>query len=141
MLYWELGKMITEKQTAWGSKFLEQLSQDLRTEFPNIQGFSERNLNYCRQFYQFYVSSIGQQLVARLEQANQTYDTPQIESSEDFNTLFRQQPVAQIPWGHNILIFSKSKSADEAEFYVRQTSQNGWSRNILSQQINAKLFQ
>ena len=66
--------MITEKQTAWGSKFLEQSSQDLRTEFPNIQGFSERNLNYCRQFYQFYVSSIGQQLVARLEQANQTYD-------------------------------------------------------------------
>jgi predicted nuclease of restriction endonuclease-like (RecB) superfamily len=133
--------MITEKQTAWGSKFLEQSSQDLRTEFPNIQGFSERNLNYCRQFYQFYVSSIGQQLVARLEQANQTYDTPQIESSEDFNTLFRQQPVAQIPLGHNILIFSKSKSADEAEFYVGQTLQNGWSRNILSQQINAKLFQ
>jgi hypothetical protein len=72
MLYWELGKMITEKQTAWGSKFLEQLSQDLRTEFPDMQGFSERNLKYCRQLYQFYYPSSGQQLVAQLEQPNQT---------------------------------------------------------------------
>lgn len=141
MLYWELGKMITEKQTAWGSKFLEQLSQDLRTEFPDMQGFSERNLKYCRQFYQFYAPSIGQQLVARFEQASQTNDPPQIVSHEDFNAVFRQQPVAQIPWGHNILIFSKSKSADEAEFYAGQTLQNGWSRNILSQQINANLFE
>jgi predicted nuclease of restriction endonuclease-like (RecB) superfamily len=141
LLYWELGKMITEKQTAWGSKFLEQLSQDLRTEFPDMQGFSERNLKYCRQFYQFYYPSIGQQLVAQLEQPNQTNDTPQIVNPEDFNTLFRQQPVAQIPWGHNILIFSKSKSADEAEFYAGQTLQNGWSRNVLSLQINANLFQ
>jgi predicted nuclease of restriction endonuclease-like (RecB) superfamily len=141
ILYWELGKMITEKQTAWGSKFLEQLSQDLRTEFPDMQGFSERNLKYCRQFYQFYIPSIEQQLVAQLKQANQTNDTSQIVSPENFITVFRQQPVAQIPWGHNILIFSKSKSADEAEFYASQTLQNGWSRNILSQQINANLFQ
>jgi predicted nuclease of restriction endonuclease-like (RecB) superfamily len=141
MLYWELGKMITEKQTAWGSKFLEQLSRDLRTEFPDMQGFSERNLKYCRQFYQFYFPSIGQQVVAQLEQPNKTNDTPQIVNPADFNTLFRQQPVAQIPWGHNILIFSKSRSADEAEFYAGQTLQNGWSRNILSLQINANLFQ
>jgi predicted nuclease of restriction endonuclease-like (RecB) superfamily len=141
MLYWELGKMITEKQTAWGSKFLTQLSRDLRTEFPDMQGFSERNLKYCRQFYQFYFPSIGQQVVAQLEQANQTNDIPQIVNPEDFNTLFRQQPVAQIPWGHNILIFSKSRNADEAEFYAGQTLQNGWSRNILSLQINANLFQ
>jgi predicted nuclease of restriction endonuclease-like (RecB) superfamily len=106
-----------------------------------MQGFSERNLKYCRQFYQFYYPSIGQQLVAQLEQPNQTNDTPQIVNPEDFNTLFRQQPVAQIPWGHNILIFSKSKSADEAEFYAGQTLQNGWSRNVLSLQINANLFQ
>jgi predicted nuclease of restriction endonuclease-like (RecB) superfamily len=141
MLYWELGKMITDKQTAWGSKFLEQLSRDLRTEFPDMQGFSERNLKYCRQFYQFYIPSIEQQLVAQLKQANQTNDTSQIVSPENFITVFRQQPVAQIPWGHNILIFSKSKSADDAEFYASQTLQNGWSRNILSQQINANLFQ
>jgi predicted nuclease of restriction endonuclease-like (RecB) superfamily len=106
-----------------------------------MQGFSERNLKYCRQFYQFYIPSIEQQLVAQLKQANQTNDTSQIVSPENFITVFRQQPVAQIPWGHNILIFSKSKSADDAEFYASQTLQNGWSRNILSQQINANLFQ
>lgn len=141
LLYWELGKMITEKQTVWGTKFLSQLSQDLRSEFPNMQGFSERNLKYCRQFYQFYALSIGQQLVAQLEQENQPNDPSQLVSPEDFNIVFRQQPVAQIPWGHNILIFSKSKSANEAEFYVGQTLQNGWSRNILSRQIENKLFE
>lgn len=133
--------MITEKQTAWGSKYLEQLSQDLRTEFSNMQGFSERNLKYCRQFYQFCAPSIGQQLVAQLEQANKKNDSPQIVSPQDFNTVFRQQPVAQIPWGHHILIFSKTKSTNEAEFYVGLTLQNGWSRNIFSLQMDANLFQ
>ena len=44
MLYWDLGKMISEKQTAWGTKFIAQLSKDLKEEFPNLQGFSETNL-------------------------------------------------------------------------------------------------
>jgi predicted nuclease of restriction endonuclease-like (RecB) superfamily len=84
--YWELGKMIAEKQTAWGTKFLEQLSKDLMEEFPEMKGLSVRNLKYCRQFYQFYYLEIGQQDVAQI----------------------RQHAVAQIPWGHNILIFSKA---------------------------------
>ena len=52
--YWDLGKMISETQTAYGTGFLEQLSKDLHKEFPDMKGFSYRNLALCRQFYQFY---------------------------------------------------------------------------------------
>lgn len=117
--YWELGKMITEKQTAWGTKFLEQFSKDLMTEFPAMKGLSVRNLKYCRQFYQYYGNEI-----------EQMPETP-----------FRQQAVAQIPWGHNILIFSKTKSMIEAKFYVLQTIQNGWGRESLALQIKSRLFE
>jgi predicted nuclease of restriction endonuclease-like (RecB) superfamily len=153
MLYWELGKMITEKQTAWGSKFLPQLSKDLNSEFPNMKGFSERNLALCRQFYQFYAfdnlpqDSILQQAVAKLPLKKNEVDDPiqkpngeKQEQVKTANTIVKQA-VAQIPWGHNILIFSKSKDAPEALFYVQKTIENGWSRNILGLQIEVNLFQ
>jgi predicted nuclease of restriction endonuclease-like (RecB) superfamily len=112
--YLELGKMIVEKQsqTAWGGKLLEQISKDLKDEFPDMQGFSVRNLKYCRLFYTFYKDfSIGQQV------------------------------VAQLPWSHNILIFTKSNSEKEAQFYIQQTIENHWSRDILALQIKTNLFE
>jgi predicted nuclease of restriction endonuclease-like (RecB) superfamily len=112
--YWELGKMIVEKQaqTSWGEKLLEQISNDLKDEFPDMQGFSVRNLKYCRLFYTFYKDfSIGQQV------------------------------VAQLPWSHNILIFTKSNSEKEAQFYIQQTIENHWSRDILALQIKTNLFE
>lgn len=116
--YWDLGKMINEKQTVWGSQFLNKLSQDLKHEFPDMEGLSVRNLKYTRQFYQFY-NLTGNQ-----------------ESMEEFG----QQLVAQIPWGHNIVIFSKAKSLNEAHFYIQQTLENGWSRDILGLQIKSDLY-
>lgn len=109
--YWDLGKMITEKQTQtqWGEGLLMQLSHDLKSEFPEMKGLSSRNLNYARQFYQFYKSAIVQQL------------------------------VAQIPWGHNILIITKSRSLQEAQFYLQQTIENNWSRDVLGLQIKSDL--
>ena len=92
--YWELGKMIAEKETFWGSKFLNNLSTDLNKEFPNLNGFSVSNLKYCRRFYLFYKSSIG------------------------------QQAVDQIPLGNNILIFTKSQSKEEAYFYLCKEKNN-----------------
>lgn len=82
-----------------------------------------------------------QKVAAQLKEANQKNDQSEHVNYQDFNILSRQQPVAQIPWGHHILIISKTKSIHEAEFYVVQTLQNGWSRNILNLQIEANLFQ
>lgn len=68
--YWELGKMIAEKQTAWGSKFLETLSKDLQDEFPDMKGFSVSNLKFCKLFYQYF--SIRSQVENELE----TFSSP-----------------------------------------------------------------
>lgn len=112
-LYWELAERIVAKQqdSAWGDGFLLQMSRDLQAEFPEIKGFSLRNLKYMRQWFQFWSAepAIGQQL------------------------------VAQIPWGHNLVIISKIKTIDQALFYVQKTIQNNWSRVVLTHQIESGL--
>lgn len=104
--------MINDKQaeTKWGDKLIEQVSKDLKSEFPDMQGLSTSNLKYRKRFYLFYNSLIG------------------------------QQPVDQLPWGYNILIFSKSKDISEAHFYIQQTIENNWSRDVLALQIKTDLF-
>lgn len=125
--YWDLGKAIAEKENVWGSKLIEQVSRDLKAEFPDMKGISRSNLFYAKQFYQFYQSVIVQQPVGQLSQ--QPVDQ------------FIQQAVAQIPWGHNILIFTKSSSIEEATFYIWATIENGWSRDVLALQIKSQLYQ
>ncbi len=113
-LYWEIGKDIVEKQenSNWGSKLIEQTSIELKHEFPEMKGFSRRNLYAIRQWYKFY--------------------------SEKFSIV--PQSVAQIPWGHNRLIITKVKNIDEAIFYCNETIKNGWDRDTLEIQIENDLF-
>jgi len=147
-LYWDLGQdIVTLKMEAnWGSGFFKQLSHDLLLEFPQMKGFSTSNLYYIRQFYQFYtqdfsnfqqvVGKIPQQLVAKLQ------------TVENQGNVIRQQVVDeledhsifQIPWGHHIQIFTKSKTTQEALFYIRKTIENGWSRAVLMNFMEADLF-
>jgi len=128
--YWELGREITEKQkeAKWGDKFLERLSKDLMEEFPEVKGFSLRNLKYIRQWYLFWsnIKEIGQQAVAQ------------------FRDEKVQQAVAlitQIPWGHNLVIITKCKNQQEAFFYVQKTIENNWSRSVLTHQIETGLYE
>lgn len=113
-LYWEIGKELFEKQEnkGWGNSVVDNLEKDLITEFPDLKGFSRRNLFYMKSFYSFYKTSYNQV----------------------------QQLVAQIPWGHNILIMSKSKTIEESIFYLNETLENNWSRSILNLQIETDLF-
>lgn len=114
-LYWDLAKDIVNKQNEanWGDSVLEQLATDLKLSFPDINGFSRRNLYAIRQWYLFY-STMSE---------------------------FVPQPVAQIPWGHNRLIISKVKNTKEALFYAKATIENGWSREQLEINIKNKYFQ
>ncbi len=113
-LYWEIVKDISERQenTDWGSKFIEQTAIELKNEFPEIRGFSRRNLYAIRQWYRFYYEKY----------------------------IFVPRFVAQLPWGHNRLIISKIKDIEEAEFYCHETIKNGWDRDTLEVQIENKLF-
>jgi predicted nuclease of restriction endonuclease-like (RecB) superfamily len=130
-LYWDIGASIVEKQkqTAWGEGFLQQMSVDLQHDFPDIQGFSYRNLRYIKQWHLYWsTETIWQQAVAKLEAPPETIG---------------QQVVAQlgqIPWGHNLVIISKIKDQPEALFYVQKTIENNWSRAVLTHQIEGNLF-
>ena len=116
--YWELGAEIVERQqqASWGDGFLKQLSKDMSAEFPEIKGFSLSNIKYIRQWYLFYQAEAvkSQQLVGQL---------------------------VQIPWGHNLKVISKCRSVTEALYNVRQTAEHGWSRNVLTHQIESGLYQ
>jgi len=81
---------------------IDRLAADLRREFPGMEGFSPRNLKYMRAFAQAWP------------------EEPIV-----------QQAAAQIPWFHNCVLLDKVKDPSEREWYVRQTIENGWSRNVL----------
>jgi predicted nuclease of restriction endonuclease-like (RecB) superfamily len=111
--YWQLGKAILDKQaqTAWGSKFLEQLAKDLQTAFPGAKGFSVRNLEFIRQFAQAYPDEVT------------------------------KQTVSQLPWGHIIVLMQKVKDPVARAWYVENTLRNGISRSVLIMQIEQNLYQ
>jgi predicted nuclease of restriction endonuclease-like (RecB) superfamily len=114
VLYWQIGRDILQRQVAkgWGAKVVDRLSADLRREFPEMKGFSSRNLKYMRLFAETWTAGV-----------------------------FVQQVVAQIPWGHNIALLTKVKDSAEREWYARAAIEYGWSRAVLVHQIESKLYQ
>ena len=113
LLYHKIGSEILSKQKTfgWGSKVIARLAKDLKSSFPDMKGFSSRNLNYMRLFAESY---------------------PEIE--------FVQQAAAQLPWFHLVSILEKVKNEKERIFYIRQATEHGWSRPILIHQIETNLF-
>ena len=111
LLYHTIGNTINAHKT-WGSKFIESLSADIKLAFPDASGYSVRNLKYMAKFALAY---------------------PDEE--------FVQQPVAQIPWGHNTVLLDKLSSPEERLWYAEKVIENGWSRNVLIHQIEGGLYQ
>ncbi|MBI3920046.1 MAG: DUF1016 domain-containing protein [Armatimonadetes bacterium] len=113
-LYWDMGRMIVERQQThgWGNAVIDRVSQDLRRAFPDSKGFSRRNLYLMREFHLSYR-----------------------EAGE-----FVQQLAAQIPWWHNVLIFSRVKDPAGRTYYLRACLQHGWSRNVLLHQIETDAY-
>ena len=144
LFYWDLGKMISEKEQVWGAKLVEQVAKDLQKEFPEMKGLSRRNLFNTQKFFQFYEHQLVQQPVALIGQSAivevQSIEIQEIELIKQPVRPIVQQTVALIPWGHNILIFSKSKDVPEAFFYIHQTIENHWSRDTLALQIKTNLY-
>jgi predicted nuclease of restriction endonuclease-like (RecB) superfamily len=110
-LYWNIGKIII-KNTKYGTKFVDNLSRDILLEFPDIQGFSVRNLKYMRKFAEVY---------------------------PDFQKV--QQGVALLPWRNNLTLLSKVKDETERQWYIEQNIENGWNNTVLIHQIEIKLYQ
>ena len=113
LLYWQIGRdvLTLQQQRGWGAKIIDNLAADLQKAFPEMKGFSPRNLKYMRSFSEAYPDE-----------------------------QFVQQVVAQIPWGHNLRILDAVKVPVEREWYIRQTIEQGWSRNVLVHQIESGLY-
>lgn len=114
LLYWKIGKKILEMQEkeGWGAKVIEQISKDLRKDFPEMKGLSVRNLKYMRAF---------------------------ADSWADF--VIVQEPLAQITWYHNLTLLEKIQDNEQRLWYAQKTIENGWSRNVLVMQIETNLYE
>jgi predicted nuclease of restriction endonuclease-like (RecB) superfamily len=160
LLYWYIGKQITEKIAAegWGTKVIEQLSVDLQKEFPDMKGFAVRSLLYMKQFAVIYPDLlITQQAVALMPKNTKTVITQQpVALIKKDKNLIGQQPAAQfsnkiyylsnpvlvnIPWGHHVTLMDKISDNEERLWYVNKTIENNWSRAVLQYQIDTDLYQ
>ena len=151
-LYWDLGVDIVEKQqkSHWGDGFLKQLSRDLGEEFPEMKGFSLRNLERMRAWYLFYHEGLpnATQVVPHSKCLNEktAQVVPQFPGEVDKQRLSQYSDAIQsiffsVPWGHHILIMQRCKETEKALFYIQQTVENNWSRSVLDWQIDSKLFE
>jgi predicted nuclease of restriction endonuclease-like (RecB) superfamily len=112
--YWGIGRDLLDRESAegWGSKVVLRLSADIREQFPDAKGFSPRNLRYMKSFAAAW---------------------------PDFPML--QQPVATLPWGHNVILLDKFDDSETRLWYAARAIENGWSRNVLVYQIDTRLHE
>lgn len=111
LLYWDIGHRTLEKQKAqgWGAKIIDRLSFDLREQFPEMKGFSPRNLKYMRAFAAAWPK---REIV--------------------------QEVLAQLTWYHNLVLLEKIKTTEHRLWYAAKAYEHGWSRNILAMQIEVQ---
>ncbi|MBW6491486.1 MAG: DUF1016 family protein [Lentimicrobium sp.] len=145
-LYWNIGKMIAGNQALFEGRnnYVEQLAKDLRAEFPDMKGFSKRNIFYFRKLYLLYAGSSVQQLAALKEEDTEEIPVQQpaalsVEASIQ-QAVGLNWDILGVPWGHHILLLDKTKTSDEALFYLQQIIENNWSRTILTLQLEQDLY-
>lgn len=102
---------IINEHKAWGNKFIENLARDIKLEFPGVNGYSVRNLKYMAKF------------------------------ATEYDAEFVQQVVAQLPWGHNVVLLDKIAEVDKRKWYIEKCAENSWSRNVLIHQIESGLYE
>jgi len=112
LMYWDIGFLILEKQkdAGWGARIIDRMAYDLKEEFPDMRGFSARNLKYMRNFAEKWP-----------------------------NRELVQRTVALIPWRSNLILLEKVKDTSTRLWYAEKTIENGWSKNVLAFQIEARL--
>lgn len=136
-LYWNIGKSILHKQEqeGWGKQVIEQLSKDLISRYPDDRGYSVRNLRYMKRFASAYPDfPILQVPLAELKELPILQAT--LAELENEGREFVQVPLAQISWYHHISLLPKVKDEAERAYYITETAQNGWSRDVMLLQID-----
>lgn len=147
--YWSLGRDIVamKAESRWGSKFFKNLSKDLKEANQKATCFSEGNLKYMKNFYCMYQPyfEIGQQVADQFQNGKNTQQLVEQNSKNQFGQQLADQiwkDITSTPWGHHMLLIDKFLSNPEkALFYIHQTVENGWSRNMLLNFIGTGLYE
>lgn len=155
---WQMGRDLVQKKAEerWGAGIVEQVSLDLRREFPNEDGFSTSNLWYMKKWYLFYSNDADTEKLQRLVGELQTsINQDRIKLQRPVGEIEKQSvseirnppsidfplPFALVPWGQHVEIVSRSKSVEEALFYINQVIANGLSRTALVNCFKARLYE
>ena len=150
---WQLGRDLVQKKAEerWGTGVVEQVSLDLKREFPDAEGFSTRNLWYMKQWYIFYTSidsQLLQRVGAELQRLTNQHETKLHHVGAEIKERENYQldgdfplPFALIPWRHHVEIITKCKSIEEALFYIQQVIDKGLSRPALINCIKSNLYE
>lgn len=145
-LYWHIGRSIVTRQReqGWGNAVVARLSRDLQAEFPGVGGFSPTNIWRMRAFYLAWCGTIKApaasnhpilpQPVGELDGAILPQPVAELEAQD------LPQLVGEIPWGHNAILLEKLSSTRERIWYARKTIEHGWSRAVLTHQIETRLY-
>ena len=155
MFNWELGRdlVLKKAEQRWGSGVVEQVSLDLQAAFPESKGFSTTNLWYMKQWYTFYsgaserLAQLGrelpqkklQQLGGEIQVVENEKNTKLHQTGGEIGIAF-PSVFAYVPWRHHVEIVAKSKSIEEALFYILKTIEGNWSRDTLVNCIKADLY-
>jgi predicted nuclease of restriction endonuclease-like (RecB) superfamily len=152
-LYWQIGRDILSRQAAqgWGARVIDRLSNDLRSAFPEMKGFSPRNLKYMRAFAEAWPDSgIVHQPTGQLEEgAIVQQPGAQLGLGEIVHQLgaqfelggIVQASLAQVPWRHHCVLLDKLKTREDRLWYAAKAVGHNWSRNILTMQIESRLME
>ena len=146
---WQWGRdlLMKKAEERWGNGVVEQVSLDLRREFPNSSNFSARNLWYMKQWYLFYAENMEKlkQLVSEMLPPAEYKD--KLTQTDDKGTEKLKQPVSEfplafacVPWGHHIRIVQHSETIEEALYYVGYTIKEGLSRDILERVMKDDVY-
>lgn len=125
-MYWDIGKLLSEnkERVGWGNNALEQLSSDLKNDYPKIKGFSVRNCQFMIQFYNEYNQGL-------------TNTKQPVSYLTDVAIML---PVKQLSWSHNIVLMQRIKDLKARYWYMIQCLKNGWGRNFLIEAINQDYY-
>ena len=155
MFNWELGRdlVLKKAEQRWGSGVVEQVSLDLQAAFPESKGFSTTNLWYMKQWYTFYsgaserLAQLGRELPQKkLQQLGGEFQVVENEKNTKLHQTGGEIGIAfpsvfaYVPWRHHVEIVAKSKSIEEALFYILKTIEGNWSRDTLVNCIKADLY-
>ena len=148
-LHWDIGREIVQRQEreGWGTRVIDCLAADLQKAFPGLAGFSRTNIHRMRAFYLAYAKgltivpqAVGQLMTAIVPQVvGQLQGQPAV-SVPPLDGAILPQPVAELPWGHNVVLLEKLRDPEKRLWYAQKVVQHGWSRAVLVHQIELDLY-